>query len=889
MGGGVACYIHESLKVNLLAASPNELDISPEFILLSITAPNADPLLFASMYRKPHGHMLDDFLVCLNVHLHAFKNFALAGDLNCNLLVTDYKSKYLRDFANSLAFEIIPSQATYHTSHSDSLLDVVLVDSLQKIHSFSKSASPFINGHDLLEFEYKFEIADRSERTISRRNFKRFNEAEYCTAVRDRVSKLNLQNTISCTSISELNNYTALVTSAILEPLDASAPIREMKVRRPAAPWLTNDLKLRMKQRDVAYKKAKRSNSALGYFIYRDIRNKLSADIKTAIANFYYSSLSSITDSAQMWRALDRLGLVKSSLPSPLHFFTADQLSNFYASISAGVPACSHDELESIISNAHYNGPSFSFSPTTIPEIYEIIFASPRHSYAAGADRIPLFAISTAFHEIASSLVTLFNSSLSLSYFPDDLKVSLIRALSKVRTPNSPSDTRPISNIPEPSKIFERVVHRQIVNFIENNNILDPRQSGFRTGYNTQSALLRLTDDIRRAIDERRVTILILFDFSKAFDTIRHSILLKKLSDTGFSPQALSFIHSYLSGRTQRVIEDNAALTAPQPNTCGVPQGSVLGPLLFSLFVNDIATSIKYSKHLIFADDTQTYLSCYPSQIHQALALAALDASAIADYAAANGLTLNIAKSKVLIIGSAPFVKEIYSSALPPIVINGVALPYVSEALNLGVMFSSDLSWRGQVAKISQKVHLSLFKLKHHKHSLSRELRIKLVTTLIFPIFDYCCLVYNDLSMELDAKLQVLLNNCIRFIFDLRRDVHITPYRLLLNWLSVRNRRLYFLGCLTYRILNLPTASYLRDEFLEYVRVPFRPVRSAAPSRFFSIPRHRTQTYKNSFLISSFYLWNSLPENIRMAVSLPIFKKLLFAHLIGLERLERQA
>lgn len=880
----MACYIHDSLKANLLAASPSELDVSPEFILLSISAPDADPLLFASIYRKPDGRILDDFLVCLNVHLHAYKNFALAGDLNCNLLVTDYKSKYLREFATSLALEIVPSEATYHTSHSDSLLDVILVDRLDKVHSFSKSASPFINGHDLLEFEYSFKIAGQSERTIMRRNFKGFNEDEFRSSVRDRVSELELLNITSCASESDLNSFLALLTSAIREPLDACAPIRQMKVRRPAAPWLTSDLKLRMKQRDVAYKRARRSNSVLGFSIYRDIRNKLTADIKTAIANYYYSCLNYITDSNSMWNALTRLGLVKSNLPSPLHFFSADQLSVFYASISAGVPACTHDELTSLISESHYNGPSFSFSPTTVLEMYKIISTSPRLSYAAGADRVPLYAINTAFHEIVDSFVTLFNSSVSLSYFPDDLKVSLIRPLSKVRTPKTPSDTRPISNIPEPSKILERALHRQIIDFIERNNILDPFQSGFRTGYNTQSALLRLTDDIRRAIDERRVTILILFDFTKAFDTIRHSILLKKLRDIGFSSNALTLIHSYLSGRSQMVINDDATLTAPQPNNCGVPQGSVLGPLLFSLFVNDIATSLKYSKHLIFADDTQIYLNCYPSQIHQALALAALDATAIADYAATNGLTLNIAKSKVLIIGSAPLVKEIYSSALPPIVINGVALPYVSEALNLGVILRSDLSWRGHVTKISQKVHLSLFKLKHHKHSLSRQLRIKLVTTLIFPIFDYCCLVYNDLTNELDTKLQVLLNNCIRFIFDLRRDVHITPYRLQLNWLTVKNRRLYFLGCLTYRILNLPTASYLSNEFLEYVRLPSRPTRTAAPTRFFSIPRHRTETYKNSFLISSFYLWNSLPENIRLSPSLPIFKKLLFAHLISLEK-----
>ena len=195
--------------------------------------------------------------------------------------------------------------------------------------------------------------------------------------------------------------------------------------------------------------------------------------------------------------------------------------------------------------------------------------------------------------------------------------------------------------------------------------------------------------------------------------------------------------------------------------------------------------------------------------------------------------------------------------------------------MNLGIVFSSDLSWRSHIAHIFHKVNYSLYKLKYYRNSFFQSLKIKLISTLIFPSLDSCCLFYHDLTDELNLRLQVFMNNCIRFIFYLRRDVHITPYRLRLGGLSVSNRRLYVLACSTYRVFHPFYAPYIRDEFLVHLRTPQRPLREAAPARIFAVPLHRTTTCENSFLISSFRLWNTLPQDMRGASPLPIFKKLL--------------
>ena len=311
-----------------------------------------------------------------------------------------------------------------------------------------------------------------------------------------------------------------------------------------------------------------------------------------------------------------------------------------------------------------------------------------------------------------------------------------------------------------------------------------------------------------------------------------------------------------------------------------MPQGSVLGPLLFTLFINDICSSLKFSQHMIFADDTQIYLSCLPSELDRGINLIAHDVGVIARYASDNGLKLNLTKSKAIILGSRAFVSRLDISTLPRITVDRTALPFVSEVRHLGVVMSSNLSWRSHVLSISRRVHFSLHRLKYHRNVLSRELRSTLVSSLIFPILDYCCLVYNDLSDELNTKLQQLINYSIRFISDLRRDVHISPYRSL-GCLTVKSRRLYFLGIPSFNILQGSSPPYLGDLFTRSTP-SLRPSRHLNPD-VFAILNFRTSSFRNSFYLSAIYFWHLLPDTVRSSPTLGILKGCLFRYLSDFE------
>lgn len=410
------------------------------------------------------------------------------------------------------------------------------------------------------------------------------------------------------------------------------------------------------------------------------------------------------------------------------------------------------------------------------------------------------------------------------------------------------NNLRPISILCALSKAFEKILKSQIQRYISRFNLLSPYQSGFRTGHSTTSSLLKVHDDIHKVIDKKGVAFLLLIDFSKAFDRVSHVKLLKKLSHQfGFCRGAVSLISSYLSTRTQ-VVDIEGSISAPISILSGVPQGSVLGPLLFSLFINDLPLVLQVCMIHMFADDVQLYLCSSDKSVEEMARLVNKDLMNVSLWSSRNLLPINSSKTKAMFIS-----RRHIRMDLPNLTINNDVIEYVDKASNLGVIIQNDLEWESQINSQCGKVYAGLRHLRLTAGMLSVATKIKLFSSLLKPHFSYGLELILNASASALNRLRVALNHCVRWVFNLSRYARVTHLQ----------RQL--LGCSFHEFFKLRSCTALfkiihhGPNYLYEKLQPFRSTRV----RHYVVPHHNSSHYGSSFFVRAILQWNQIPTNIK--------------------------
>ena len=500
---------------------------------------------------------------------------------------------------------------------------------------------------------------------------------------------------------------------------------------------------------------------------------------------------------------------------------------------------------------------SFSFRNIDIFEMYKAF--SLVTSNAVGLDSISIKFIKLLLPINEFYILHIFNHILTTSIFPTSWKIGKIIPIPKVSNPKIINDYRPISILPAMSKVMEHIMSRQITSYLKSCFLLNDFQSAYRPGHSTSSAILTVIDDIRRKTDSGKLTVLVLLDFSKAFDSIDHLLLQNKLrSIFKFDTSSCHLISSYLTERLQITYIGNLKSDVIKINS-GVPQGSVLGPLLFTMYINDLTNSINSCSYHLYADDLQIYLSCNIRDISYCIATINRDIENINLWSKSNNLQLNAKKTQAIVLYSS----IISHDNFPRICVSDTAIPFSNYVKNLGVIISSDLSWDNHIKALCKTVNFSLSRLWLITKHANSDLKSKLVLSYIIPHILYASYVLYGMKEYNFKKIELLINSCIRYIYGLRKFDHISKYKNSIFGCSLKDYY-DFRNCIfIYNILKSSEPNYISCKLKRLTSVRANNI---------ELPVNRTNILNSSFFVRGISFWNMLPLEIKTSPSLKKFK-----------------
>jgi len=701
----------------------------------------------------------------------------------------------------------------------------------------------------------------------------------------------SLQSSLLCQPESwknyDVDGLARLYDTEIGTVLDRLIPQRTVTCRRrPSDPWFDQECRnakrrvrrLERESRRVSKiaaaaptpaNTAKAATAAAAWNIERRVYRDL---LRQKREGFWQAKVESERSSPhRLWKSIDSLmgrGRVPLSTAIDAH-----DLHRYFDDKIAGVRESTADAPPPCYTPAPPDCNFSVFRTLRVDEVIAVIRKLPNKQ--CNTDPIPTSLLKDNVDLLAPFLTELFNRSLSSGVFPTQFKAAFITPLLK-KPDLDPSDGksyRPISNLTVLSKTLERLVAQQLIDYVSERKLLPELQSAYRANHSTETAVLRVLSDILGALDRGDLAALTLLDLSAAFDTVDHTTLIRRLEISyGIGGTVLGWFSTYLDQRLQ-FVRCRSSSSTPSTSLCGVPQGSVLGPILFLLYTADLIRLIEDSglhPHL-YADDTQIYGFCSP---RDTTALVDRMTSCISDvcvWMKSNRLQLNASKTEFIWCASC---RQQHQIPTTPLVLDNNTIKPVSCVRDLGIYIDSDMSMKTHVSKTVSCCFNSLRQIRSIRRSVSRPVLLSLVTSLVLTRLDYGSATLAGVSGRLLDRLQSVLNAAARLVCDSRKYDHISPLLRDLHWLRVPDRIKFRLAVLVFRCRSNTAPAYLsRDLHWAADSDARRRLRSSSSNKLV-VPRTRLKTVGDrAFGTAAARIWNDLPPTITNASSISAFKK----------------